>query len=133
VLQLVLDKQHAVDNAQNAVEMHKRVARAKHAEALKNAWTKFSAFPNHLTAPELKVLFIATTNASESPAKSKKADLTAQLYHEPRYSRVQALWNNLCLSLAAERKKQVLLLLRLCLPLLLPPLLSFQCLILLLL
>ncbi len=36
----------------------KRVAEAKHAEALKNALTKFSACPNGLTVPELKVLLL---------------------------------------------------------------------------
>ncbi len=43
VLQLVMDKQQAEEDAQKAVEMCKRAAEAKHAEALKNALTKFSA------------------------------------------------------------------------------------------
>jgi hypothetical protein len=102
VLQLVMEKQQAEEDAQKAVEMRKRVAEAKRAEALKNALTKFSACPNGLTVPELKVLVAATTTASESPAKNKKGDLTAQLYREPRYSRVQALSNDLRLTLAAE-------------------------------
>jgi hypothetical protein len=44
----------------------------------------------------------APAYASESPAKSKRADLTAQLYYERRYSRVHALSNDLRLTLAAE-------------------------------
>ncbi len=44
--------------------------------------------------PDLKLLVVTATNASESPVKSKKVDLQEQLYREPRYSRVQAMAND---------------------------------------
>jgi len=106
VLQLVQEKQQAEEEAQKAAEMRKKAAEAKRAEALKSALTKFAACPNGLTVPELKVLVAATTKANESPAKSKKADLVAQLNREPRYSRAQVLSNELRLTFAAEERSE---------------------------
>jgi hypothetical protein len=57
-----MDKQQAEEDAQKALEMHKRAAEAKRVEALKNAFRKFSACPNGLTVPELNVLVAATHN-----------------------------------------------------------------------
>ncbi len=49
--------------------------------------------------PNLKVLALAATITSESPVKNRKADLQEQLYCEPWYSRIQAMSNNLGLTL----------------------------------
>jgi cytochrome c peroxidase len=86
--------------------MRKKAAEQKREEFLKKALGKFSDSPNTLTVPDLKALVTAATQSTGSPVKSKKAELQQQLYREPRLSRVQAMSNNLQLTLnneAAER------------------------------
>ncbi len=52
--------------------------------------------------PNLKVLALAATNTSESPVKNRKVELQEQLYCEPWNSRIQAMSNNLGLTLNNE-------------------------------
>jgi hypothetical protein len=102
VLDIVLQKEAADDAARKAIEERKKAAELKRSETLKKALEKFALCPNGLTVPDLKVLVVAATNASESPVKNKKAELQEQLYREPRYSRIQAMSNNLRLTLNNE-------------------------------
>ncbi len=48
--------------------------------------------------PKMKALVAAATTATDSPVKSRKAELQAQLYREPWYGRVQAMVNDLRLT-----------------------------------
>jgi len=84
--------------------MRKKAAEQKREECLKNALKKFSESPNTLTVPDMKALVTAATESTDSPVKSKKAELQQQLYREPRHSRVQAMSMQLTLTNeAAER------------------------------
>jgi hypothetical protein len=102
VLDIVLQKEAADDAARKAIKERKKAAELKRSETLKKALEKFALCPNGLTVPDLKVLVVAATNASESPVKNKKAELQEQLYREPRYSRIQAMSDNLQLTLNNE-------------------------------
>ncbi len=90
---LVFVKHQAVQAAQAAVDERRRMAQEKKTQSLQNAFAEFTTYPNVLTVPEMKALVSATTTTTDSPVKSKKAELQAQLYREPRYGRVQA-WAN---------------------------------------
>ena len=102
VLELVLQKYEQEEAAQKAAKMRKKAAEQKREEFLKKALGKFSDSPNTLTVPDLKALVTAATQSTGSPVKSKKAELQQQLYREPRLSRVQAMSNNLQLTLNNE-------------------------------
>ncbi len=102
VLDIVLQKEAADDAARKAIKERKKSAELKHSETLKKALEKFALCPNGLMVPDLKVLVVAATNASESPVNNKKADLQEQLNPYPQYSRVQEMSNNLRLTLNNE-------------------------------
>jgi hypothetical protein len=85
-----MEKQQAEDDAQKAVEMHKKGSRSKACRGPQECIDKVFCLSKWLDSPRVKSPVAATTTASESLAKNKKADLTAQLYREPSYSRVQA-------------------------------------------
>jgi len=91
VLELVVKKHEQEETAQKAAEMRKKAAEQKREECLKNALKKFSESPNTLTVPDTKALLTAAMESTDSPVKSKKAELQQQLYREPRHSRVQAM------------------------------------------
>ena len=91
VLELVVKKHEQEEAAQKAAEMRKKAAEQKREECLKNALKKFSESPNTLTVPDTKALLTAAMESTDSPVKSKKAELQQQLYREPRHSRVQAM------------------------------------------
>jgi hypothetical protein len=95
---LVYAKHQAEEAAQAAASERRRAAEEKKTENLNKALEKFKICPNGLTVPEMKALVVAATNTTDSPVKSRKADLQAQLYREPRYGRVQAMANNLTLT-----------------------------------
>ncbi len=101
VLDMVLQKHTAEEAALVAAQARKDAAEAKRAEVLKNALQKFVFCPNSLTVPDMRALVIASSNASDSPAKKKKDDIQEQLYREPRYARVQALANDFRLTLTS--------------------------------
>ena len=96
---MVLDKHAAEEAALVAAQARKEAAEAKRAEVLKNALQKFVFCPNSLTAPNMRALVIASSNASDLPAKKKKDKIQEQPYREPRYARVQALANDFRLTL----------------------------------
>jgi septal ring factor EnvC (AmiA/AmiB activator) len=98
ICDLVYAKHQAEEAAQAAASERRRAAEEKKTENLNKALEKFKICPNGLTVPEMKALVVAATNTTDSPVKSRKADLQAQLYHEPRYGRVQAMANNLTLT-----------------------------------
>jgi hypothetical protein len=98
VRDLVYAKHQAEQAAQAAVDERRRAAEEKKTQSLKNALQKFAVCPNGLTVPEMKALVAAATTATDSPVKSRKAELQAQLYREPRYGRVQAMANDLRLT-----------------------------------
>jgi hypothetical protein len=91
VLEMVIDKHNEEEAAKKAIEERKKAADLKRAETLKKALEKFALCPNGLTVPDLKVLVTAATNTTDSPVKTRKADLQAQLYREPRYNRIQTM------------------------------------------
>ncbi len=93
VLEMVVEKHLEEEAAQKAIQDRKNVVELKCAELLKKAVEKISVCPNGLSIPDLKLLVVAAIKASELPVKSKKSDLQEQLYHEPQYSRVQAIAN----------------------------------------
>jgi hypothetical protein len=79
---LVYAKHQAEEAAQAAASKRRRAAEKK-TENLNKALEKFKICPNGLMVPEMKALVVAATNSTDSPVKSRKADLQAQLYHEP--------------------------------------------------
>ncbi len=91
VLDMVIMKHNEEEAAKKAIEERKKAAEMKRAETLKKALEKFALCPNGLTVPDLKVLVTAASNISDSPVKTRKADLQAQLYREPRYNRIQTM------------------------------------------
>ena len=98
VRDLVYAKHQAEQAAQATVDERRRAAEEKKTQSLKNTLQKFAVCPNGLTVPEMKALVAAATTATDSPVKSRKAELQAQLYREPRYGRVQAMANDLRLT-----------------------------------
>ena len=102
ILELVVQKHEQEEAAQKAVEMRKKAAEQKKEEFLKKALGKFYDAPSTLTVPDLKALVTAATQSTDSPVKSKKVELQQQLYREPRLGRVQAMSNNLQLTLTNE-------------------------------
>ncbi len=82
VLKMVIDK-HNEEAAKKAIEERKKAADLKRAETLNKALEKFVLCPNGPTITDLKVLVTASTNTTDSPVKTRKADLQAQLYCEP--------------------------------------------------
>ncbi len=88
VLEMVVDKHNEEEDAKKAIEERKKAAELKWAEILKKALEKFALCPNGLTIPDLKVLVTAATNTTDSPVKTSKADLQAQFFREPWYSRI---------------------------------------------
>ena len=91
VLDMVVMKHNEEEAAKKAIKERKKAAEMKHAETLKKALEKIALCPNGLTVPDLKVLITAASNISDSPVKTRKADLQAQLYREPRYNRIQTM------------------------------------------
>jgi hypothetical protein len=91
---LVFAKHQAEQVVQAAVDERRRIAQEKKMQSLQNALAKFTACPNGLTVPEMKALVLAATTSTDSPVKSKKAELQVQLYREPKYGKVQALTND---------------------------------------
>ena len=91
VLKMVINKRNEEEATKKAIEERKKAADLKQAETLKKALEKFALCPNGLTVPDLKVLVTAASNISDSPVKTRKADLQAQLYREPRYNRIQTM------------------------------------------
>jgi hypothetical protein len=85
VLELVVKKtkNEQEEAAQKAAEMWKKAAENKRDECLTKALGKFSESPSTLTVPDLKALVAAAMESTDSPVKSKKADLQQQLYREP--------------------------------------------------
>lgn len=102
ILELVVQKHEQEEAAQKAVEMRKKAAEQKKEEFLRKALGKFYDAPSTLTVPDLKALVTAATQSTDSPVKSKKVELQQQLYREPRLGRVQAMSNNLQLTLTNE-------------------------------
>ncbi len=80
---LVLAKHQAEQAAQAAVDEMRRLAQEKKTQSLQNALAKFTTCPNGLMGPEIKALVLAATTTTDSPVKSKKAELQVQLYREP--------------------------------------------------
>ncbi len=80
---LVFAKHQAEQAAQATVDDRRRIAQEKKTQRLQNTFTKFTTCPNGLTMPEMKALVSAAATTTNSPVKSKKAELQAQLYHEP--------------------------------------------------
>ncbi len=91
VLKIVLDKEAADKAAKLKAQEKRDVAEIKRAEAVKRALQKITFCPNGLTVPEMKTLVSAATRESDLPDEKKKSELQQQLYHEPRYARVQAM------------------------------------------
>ncbi len=83
VLEMVINKRNEEEATKKAIKERKKAADLKQAETLKKALEKFALCPNGLTVPDLKVLITAATNTTDSPVKTRKADLQAQLYREP--------------------------------------------------
>jgi hypothetical protein len=97
-----IHKEVTDDVAMKAIEERKKAAELKCSEKLNKALKTFALCPNGLMVPDSNVLVVAAMKASELPVKNKKADLQEQLYCEPLYSRVQAMSNDLWLTLNNE-------------------------------
>jgi hypothetical protein len=75
VLEMVVDKHNEEEATTKAIEERKKAAELKQAETLKKELEKFALCPNGLTIPDLKVLVTAVSNNSDSPVKTRKAEL----------------------------------------------------------
>lgn len=98
---------HQAEAAAPAAASERRRAAEEKMENLKKALKKFKICPNGLTVLEMKELVVAVTNATDSPVKSRKADLQAQLYREPWYGRVQTMANDLTVNSKSDNNESV--------------------------
>ncbi len=83
MLDMVVMKHNEEEAAKKSIKERKMAAKMKCAEKLKKALEKFALCSSGLTVPDLKVLVAAVSNSSDSPLKTRKAELQAQLYCEP--------------------------------------------------
>jgi hypothetical protein len=79
---MVVDKHNEEEATKKAIDERKKAADLKRVESINKALEKFALCPSGLTVPDLKVFITAASNTSDSPVKTRQADLQAQLYHE---------------------------------------------------